>query len=622
MKKILLLLIFLLLVCGHNHYIKPVIAAPPGNPADWELTFEDNFDGTTLDWSKWNTRYQFGDQTINHEFQAFTDAALNINNGTLSITADNANPPVFFDSEMKNFTAGAVTSAEKFYQQYGYFEIRAKLPSCMGCWPGFWMLAQTENGANEIDILEQWSDNPHKFYMATFQGPNTDYSGVENYQYTGDINDLSQYHTFGVDWQPTRVRWYLDGVKQVNEVTSGIPQPPMYVIASYQLGGPGRMEPDPNDLPQNFDIDYIKVYRNKNGTTNDPQIWPIGRTFVQPTQITLSDSTSNSEIYYTTDGSDPTQNSNLYTGPITLNTTTNLKVRAFTSGLSPSSIITANFNIFSNPTNLNGWGQMNIFDPRRTQPIPGFAKTDGNGKFIIGGAGYGLSGQTDVYYFVYRKLPNDGEITARVANIDYFAPKTKVGLMVRSALTTEAVHVSMVITPILGSKSFYRSVGDLNTYQLMPDPWSGTGNNGDTYPIYLRLVRKGDNVSAWKKKNINDPWISMSNQKIGTTGEAYIGFTVSSRYFDMYNTAIFDNVTLVGDLPVPASSSEPSPSASATPNPACKADLNTDTAVNGADMILLIGKWLVTGTGDINLDGKVNAWDATYIFKYFGGSCQ
>ena len=48
------------------------LADPPANFSGWELVFEDNFDGTSLDKSKWNPTYNWG-STHNH--RAYCDPA-------------------------------------------------------------------------------------------------------------------------------------------------------------------------------------------------------------------------------------------------------------------------------------------------------------------------------------------------------------------------------------------------------------------------------------------------------------------------------------------------------------------------------------------------------------------
>ncbi len=75
-----------------------------------------------------------------------------------------------------------------------------------------------------------------------------------------------------------------------------------------------------------------------------PSFWPLAGTY-SPTQITLSDTTAASTIYYTTDGSTPTASSTLYTGPVTVSSTTTVKAIATASGFSASAVASATYTV-------------------------------------------------------------------------------------------------------------------------------------------------------------------------------------------------------------------------------------------------------------------------------------
>lgn len=68
--------------------------------------------------------------------------------------------------------------------------------------------------------------------------------------------------------------------------------------------------------------------------------------------VTLSCDTVNASIYYTTDGTEPTENSNHYTAPFVLRESTLLKIRAFKSGISPSNVLTLKINLLGD---ILGW---------------------------------------------------------------------------------------------------------------------------------------------------------------------------------------------------------------------------------------------------------------------------
>src|SRR4029077_4757657 len=66
-------------------------------------------------------------------------------------------------------------------------------------------------------------------------------------------------------------------------------------------------------------------------------------TFVNSVSVSLKSSTSGASIYYTTDGTNPTQASKQYTAPFAMTATSLVKAQAFKSGMTPSSQVSAWF---------------------------------------------------------------------------------------------------------------------------------------------------------------------------------------------------------------------------------------------------------------------------------------
>jgi regulation of enolase protein 1 (concanavalin A-like superfamily) len=62
----------------------------------------------------------------------------------------------------------------------------------------------------------------------------------------------------------------------------------------------------------------------------------------------MADSTFGATIYYTTDGSTPTTSSNIYGGPLIINTTTTVKAIAQAAGDNPSAVASATYTLVSN----------------------------------------------------------------------------------------------------------------------------------------------------------------------------------------------------------------------------------------------------------------------------------
>ena len=120
-------------------------------------SFIDNFDGSAVNTANWKAYYNnYG--SANHELQCLTPNNLTVSNGTLKIFGKRETVTCSKWGTY-NFTSGFLGSREvgKYYQRYGTFQMRAKLPHGNANWPGFWLRhrngATATNGA-EVDIME------------------------------------------------------------------------------------------------------------------------------------------------------------------------------------------------------------------------------------------------------------------------------------------------------------------------------------------------------------------------------------------------------------------------------------------------------------------------------------
>ena len=82
----------------------------------------------------------------------------------------------------------------------------------------------------------------------------------------------------------------------------------------------------------------VSVYGMLSAVTATPAFSPAGGTYTSTQTVVISDSTAGATIYYTTDGSNPSSSSPVYTAPLIVSATTTINAIAIASGAAPSEI--------------------------------------------------------------------------------------------------------------------------------------------------------------------------------------------------------------------------------------------------------------------------------------------
>ena len=92
-------------------------------------------------------------------------------------------------------------------------------------------------------------------------------------------------------------------------------------------------------------------------TTATPRFSPAGGTFSTSPMVKITDASAGASIYYTTDGSTPTNASNLYIGPIAVSGSETIAAIAFAPGLSGSAIASQIYTTQSQVNFSNGFSE-------------------------------------------------------------------------------------------------------------------------------------------------------------------------------------------------------------------------------------------------------------------------
>lgn len=266
----------------------PDVEIPDTEIEGLTLVWSDEFDGTALDPSKWG--YQIGVRDEyhgkkgntwywgNNELQYYTEDSVSVADGVLTITASRR------DYEDMEYTSARILTRDLASFTYGYFEARMKLPVVQGMWPAFWMMPQpsgttsTRNeyggwsASGEIDIMEARGRIADEVGNALHYGGNPHVYSADGQKLDTPI---SEWHTYGLDWTPDSITWYVDGEVAFKVTSSqwwtsasdGESAPfdkPFYIILNLAVGGnyDGGIRPPEDFESADMIVDYVRVYEH------------------------------------------------------------------------------------------------------------------------------------------------------------------------------------------------------------------------------------------------------------------------------------------------------------------------------------------------------------------------
>jgi beta-glucanase (GH16 family) len=242
---------------------------PDGISGNWTCTFDDEFDGTTLNTANWQPQLTATSGYITGGPDCYVNNpnTVSVSGGYLNLSVIQTPPTQCVPGYNPTYQAGMVTSTKLFNQTYGAFEVRAKIPDVTvpGLQETFWLYHQTNTyGAGslsgEIDFAEFYShysnlDVPYIHYAYSAVDPN-----VSAYKCT---IDPTQFNTYDVDWSPTSITVYYNGQVCLTDQPIGGPAPfnQPFFIALTQALGLGFNAPTANTpLPATTQVDYVRAW--------------------------------------------------------------------------------------------------------------------------------------------------------------------------------------------------------------------------------------------------------------------------------------------------------------------------------------------------------------------------
>lgn len=209
----------------------------------------------------WGANYQVNNETgyyVDTETHGKTGPAgatnpFSVFDGVLSITAK----PQSGLPNSQTYASGVISSMGLSQQTYGYYEIRAQMPHGNGFWPAFWLMRADKQWPPELDVMEFSSRLPNEYVTTLHSGMIASAAT----KFSKNLPDLSNgFHTYGVDWQSDKVRWYFDGTEVFSVATPSDMKQPMYMLLNLAVGGNANWIGPPDGTTQQYKIDYVHVY--------------------------------------------------------------------------------------------------------------------------------------------------------------------------------------------------------------------------------------------------------------------------------------------------------------------------------------------------------------------------
>jgi len=291
-------------LASNDNFLFTTNLSSPANFLDqFDLVFSDEFNGNSIDPTKWTTSLTFRQEDqniINGEMQYFVDTQSQPDFGynpfvftgnSLKISAI-PTPPELLDRALgQPFLSGSLSShelrsgqrdqngdliADKFAATYGYVEASIRVEQISGALNSFYLFRRWEGEHSpEIDILEYLGENPFGDEKAfqTYHYQDVTHGNILSSptlfypRESGSLSsrkDLDGFHTYSVLWEPSLVIWYIDGQEVQRLTGQQIARQDMNIVFYLVTGSEWAPTPAADGpFPLEMEIDYVRAYKRR-----------------------------------------------------------------------------------------------------------------------------------------------------------------------------------------------------------------------------------------------------------------------------------------------------------------------------------------------------------------------
>jgi len=279
--------------------------APSLLPPDknFRLVWNDEFDGSSLDVSKWSYRTNYWGRRAPW-YATAEDGCVELRDGICHLLVRQlpngqfVSPQLQTDGLMwdiprvssgKNFWSLPPIPKPKFEHRYGYFECRCRLQREPGWWSAFWLQSATQGvtadpgrSGVECDVMEAFDPGVVCTHCFHYNGTGEDHRRFDSYRCGKDTNRIhavememgsDQFHVYGLLWEPDGYTVFIDGRQSGFKVGTGpgeaVSHVPQFILISTEAMWYRRKRATGEPVPElkqaaergdSFDVDYVRVF--------------------------------------------------------------------------------------------------------------------------------------------------------------------------------------------------------------------------------------------------------------------------------------------------------------------------------------------------------------------------
>jgi len=229
----------------------------------WTLVWEDDFNGASIDNTKWTIRNLF---THGPEGEIYMSDECYLQGGKLILRSQQRNV------SGHSYTSCWLDTAGKFAQQFGKVEIKAQLPKGKGMWPAHWLMPNDNSCwpvEGEIDIMEYIGVEPSALgdiygtlHWSSNGNCGSDKGNGGTYKANGQ-DFTKDFHVYSVTWDDNQINWFVDDqLYHTTNKTQFNPSHPFFIILNTAVGGGWPGFPDKTTVfPQYHTIEYVRFWK-------------------------------------------------------------------------------------------------------------------------------------------------------------------------------------------------------------------------------------------------------------------------------------------------------------------------------------------------------------------------